>query len=71
MTVLVVGHAISLAFAGTDGESRSDDPAARDWTAWLMAQPFGPWLVVGIGLGFIGAAAASVYEAWRADSKRR
>ena len=46
----LAGYAISLAFAGTDGESTSDDPAARDWTAWLMAQPFGPWLVVGIGL---------------------
>jgi hypothetical protein len=63
----LAGYAVSLALTGMDGESTSDDPAARDWTAWLMAQPFGPWLVVGIGLGFIGAAVTSAYEAWRAD----
>lgn len=63
----LAAYAVSVAFTGTGGESTSDDPAARDWTAWLMAQPFGPWLVVGIGVGFIGAAAASVYEAWRTD----
>jgi uncharacterized protein DUF1206 len=63
----LAGYAVSLVFTGAGGKSTSDDPAARDWTAWLMAQPFGPWLVVGIGLGFIGAGATSAYQAWRAD----
>lgn len=61
------GYAVRLAFTGMGGVSTSDDPAARDWTAWLMAQPFGPWLVGGIGFGFIGAAVGSVYAAWRTD----
>jgi hypothetical protein len=31
---------------GTD-----DDQTARDWTAWLLGQPFGRWLVIAIGAG--------------------
>lgn len=27
----------------------------QEWTAWLMSQPFGRWLVVGVGLIVIGA----------------
>jgi hypothetical protein len=34
------------------GSGTGGDASARDWTAWLMAQPFGRWLV--------GAAAAVV-----------
>jgi hypothetical protein len=36
----------------------SDTESARDWTARLMEQPFGPWLVgaVGVGLGIFGLA---------------
>jgi hypothetical protein len=33
---------------GTDGAH-----GMRDWTHTLMAQPFGKWLVIGVGIGFI------------------
>lgn len=31
----------------------SSDQAARDWTAWLLAKPFGQWLTGAIGLAIV------------------
>jgi hypothetical protein len=42
---------------------RSSDAAAQDWTAWLMSQPFGRWLVAIAG-GVVGAIAG--YQFYRA-----
>jgi hypothetical protein len=36
-------------------ESASGEGAAQDWTARLLEQPFGPWLVALVGLGLIGS----------------
>jgi len=33
------------------GRAGSTDQAARDWTAWLLAQPFGQAAVAAVGLG--------------------
>ena len=43
----------------------SDDKAARDWTAWLLGQPFGRWLVGAVGLAVIGAGLGFLLKAWR------
>jgi len=38
-----------------------------DWTARLMAQPFGRWLVVVAGAVIVGAGLYQLYKAYRAD----
>lgn len=42
----------------------------RDWTAWLLRQPFGPWVLGLIGIGVIGVGAAFLVEAWGATFMR-
>lgn len=41
------------------------DQQAASWTARLMAQPFGPWLVGAVGLGFIGFGIYEASKGWR------
>jgi hypothetical protein len=51
-----VGQALQLGFGGgSSGGSES-------WTAWLMQQPFGPYLVAGVGLAIIGAGVAQAVK---------
>lgn len=50
--------------AGPQGE------AARDWTARLLAMPFGRALVVGVGLGVLGYAVYQVYRAFSDKAKK-
>lgn len=65
--VIAVGLAVSaLGLAlGWGGGRSGDDRALRDWTAWLMTQPFGPWLVGLVGLGVVGAGIAFIAKGWR------
>ena len=58
-------YAIRLAY-GTGGGSRDGESEQR-WTAWLMSQPFGRWLVIAVGLAVIGAG---IYYAWKGISER-
>jgi hypothetical protein len=44
--------------------------AARDWTARLLAMPFGRALVVGVGLGVLGYAVYQVYRAFSDKAKK-
>lgn len=53
--------------AGTGG----DDDAAQDWTAWLLTQPFGRWLVAAVGVGVIGAGVFHLVKAWKGDMLKR
>ena len=53
---LALGHAASARGSG--------DAAARDWTAWLLAQPFGQVLVAAAGLGIIGVSLVQFYLAY-------
>ncbi len=63
--VIAVGLAVSaLALALGWGGGGGEDRSARDWTAWLMAQPFGPWLVGLVGLGIVGAGIAFIVKGW-------
>ncbi|GJD47887.1 hypothetical protein OPKNFCMD_0599 [Methylobacterium crusticola] len=48
----------------------AEDQGARDWTAWLLQQPFGQWLVGAVGLGVVAAGAAFVLKGWRGDVTR-
>jgi hypothetical protein len=69
--IIAVGLAASaLGLALGWGGGGDDDRAARDWTAWLMGQPFGPWLVGAVGLCVAGAGIAFALKAWRGKVTR-
>lgn len=55
---------LALGWGGTGGR---EDQTARDWTAWLLAQPMGQWLVGLIGLAVIGAGLAFIGRGWRGN----
>ncbi|WP_372618673.1 DUF1206 domain-containing protein [Falsiroseomonas sp.] len=68
--VIYVGlgvFALSLLFGWGQGSTEGGEESARDWTAWLLAQPFGRWLVGGVGLAVAGAALGMGYKAWTAS----
>jgi hypothetical protein len=56
--------ALNLALGRGSGGG-GEDQAARDWTAWLMSQPFGQWLVGLVGLAVAGTGLAFIAKAWR------
>jgi hypothetical protein len=60
--------ALGLAFGW--GGGGGDDTAAQDWTAWLMTQPFGPWLVGLVGLGVVGGGIGFIARGWRGKVTR-
>jgi hypothetical protein len=47
-----------------------EERSARDWTRWLLAQPFGEWLVGAAGLAVIGAGLGMAGKAWIASFMR-
>ena len=70
--IIYAGLAISaLRLALGQGSGSGEDQAAQDWTAWLMSQPFGQWLVGLVGLAVIGAGLAFIAKAWRGNVAER
>jgi hypothetical protein len=67
-TLLAV-FAISLIFGLSSG-SGSGGGGSRDWTAWLLQQMFGQWLVAIIGLAIIGAGIAHIWKGWHAKFEK-
>jgi hypothetical protein len=66
--VIYAGLALSaLNLALGQGGGGGEDQAAQDWTAWLLSQPFGQWLVGLIGIAITGTGLAFVWKAWRGD----
>ena len=49
----------------------SEDQAARQWTAWIMAQPFGRAITALIAAGFVGVAIGLAVKACRAPVRAR
>ena len=47
-----------------------EDQAARDWTRWLLAQPFGRWLVAAVGAAVLGAGLGMAAKAWTGSFRR-
>ena len=60
--------ALSLIFGQEHGGS--SDASSQEWTAWLMSQPFGQWLVALVGAAVIGAGIAHFIKAWTAKFER-
>jgi len=67
--VLLAFFALSLIFGWGSGGG-SGDGATRDWTAWLLQQPFGRWLVALVGAAVIGAGLAHMIKGYRAKFER-
>ncbi|MDQ3321741.1 MAG: DUF1206 domain-containing protein [Acidobacteriota bacterium] len=74
-TAVRIGYAVSgvihasLAFTAArmvfgSGESGSGDASSKEWTATLLEQPFGQWLVAAVGLGFVIFALSQIYKAY-------
>ncbi len=60
--------AFGLAF-GTSWSGRSGGDS-QEWTAWLMSQPYGQWLVALVAVAVAGAGIAHLAKGWRADFKK-
>lgn len=67
----------SLAFSaiklivGSGGGGRSGDQSSREWTARLLAQPYGRWLVAAVALGIIIFAVYQFYKAYKAKFREK
>ncbi|QRM29876.1 DUF1206 domain-containing protein [Microvirga sp. VF16] len=70
--IIYAGLAIStLNLALGRGSGGGEDQAAQEWTAWLMSQPFGQWLVGLVGAAVAGTGLAFIWKAWRGDVTER
>jgi hypothetical protein len=61
--------AVNMLF-GSDRKGNSDQ-IAREWSAWLLAKPFGQWVVGAMGIALIIAGCGVAVTGLRADFKRR
>jgi cytochrome bd-type quinol oxidase subunit 2 len=59
--LFLAGMAVSVIW----GVRADDDQAARDWTAWLLARPFGQWATLLLGIAIAGAGIAAMAKPTR------
>lgn len=73
LTSIALGiFALSLAFGNAPASGASDANASEQgWTAWLMAKPFGRWLVGILGAVIIGVGLAQFVRAAKEKFVRR
>ena len=62
-----LGIAAARLLVGMSTEHRTPS----DWTAMLMRQPFGKWLVIAAGLCVAGYGAMRIYSAWKGVLKKQ
>jgi hypothetical protein len=62
---LLAFFALGLIF-GWGAGGGGDDSGTQDWTAWLLQQPFGRWLIALVGAAVIGAGLAHMVKGYRA-----
>lgn len=72
IAIIYIGLALSAVrmILGSGGESTGDS-TSQEWTATLLAQPFGQWLVGAVGLGFVAAALSHFYKAYTAKFREK
>ena len=65
--------AMQLVLGSESGSSRrgGGDSAPQDWTARLMGQPFGQWLVALLGAVIIGIGLSQLYKAYTAKFREK
>lgn len=52
-------------------QTTNSDTVTRDWTAWLLAVPYGPWLIGAIGLTIMGTGIGTAVAGFRAKFSDR
>jgi Domain of Unknown Function (DUF1206) len=62
-TLLAIFALSLIAGWGTGGGG--GDSGTQNWTAWLLQQPLGRWLVGLVGLAVIGAGIAHIVKGWQ------
>lgn len=62
---------IALGWATGGQSDGGDGSSSQEWTAWLLSQPLGPWLVGAAGLAVAAVGVAHMVKGWRADFLRR
>lgn len=67
---LLALFAISLIFGWGSSMGGGDGGSSQDWTAWLLQQPLGRWLVGLIGVAVIGAGLAHMVKGYRAKFEK-
>ena len=67
----IVYGAMAVAAARLLVGMRGDGRDPSDWTALVMRQPFGKWLVVAAGLGIAAYGAARIVKAWKGELKKQ
>lgn len=66
VAVIYVGLAWSaLRMAMGDGSGQGSTEQAQGWSAWLMDQPFGVWLVGAVGAGVVANGLYQFYRAFK------
>lgn len=55
---------------GSGNGGKSSDTTTKDWTARLLTLPFGPFLVILVGIIVIGVAGYLFYRAYSADFRK-
>lgn len=67
----VLSYATFQIVAGTGAGGKNSTSSAQDWTAVLLKQPPGPFLVVLVGLVVLGLACYLFYKAYSANFQSR
>ena len=67
--VIHVGLALAAVrlLLGADSAGSSGDQAAQDWTAQVLSQPLGQWIMGSVGVLVIGMGLYQLYKAYTAD----
>jgi succinate dehydrogenase hydrophobic anchor subunit len=69
--VFYIALAVATARVTIAPRQASEDQAAREWTAWIMAQPFGRAIIALIAAGFVSLAIGLAIKAYRAPARQR
>lgn len=69
--LIYAGLALTAAQIVGGASSHGSDNTSQDWTARLLAQPFGQWLVGTIGAIIIGIGVYQFYKAYKATFKKQ
>ena len=64
-------EAARMAFGFGSGGGGSGDSGPRDWTAMVMEQPMGRWIIAAVGLGIAAFGLAELVRAYRTDLPKR